>query len=80
MEPKKPINPEKAAKSLKDYARYSNLGLQMIVVILLGVFGGKQLDKWLHPGFPIFTVVLSFLGVILGIYIGLKDFMRTKKK
>jgi F0F1-type ATP synthase assembly protein I len=52
----------------------------MIVVILLGVFGGIKLDKWLHMQFPIFTVVLSFLGVVLGIYIGLKDFIRTKKK
>jgi F0F1-type ATP synthase assembly protein I len=52
----------------------------MIVVILLGVFGGIQLDKWLHSKFPVFTVVLSFLGVVLGIYIGLKDFIRTKKK
>lgn len=80
MEPKKPIDPQKATRNLKEYARYSNLGIQMIVVILLGVFGGIQLDKRLHLEFPIFTVVLSFTGVILGIYIGLKDFIRTKKK
>jgi F0F1-type ATP synthase assembly protein I len=80
MEQKNPIDPQKAAKNLKEYARYSNLGMQMIVVILLGVFGGIKLDKWLHTKFSIFTVVLSFLGVMLGIYIGLKDFIRTKKK
>jgi F0F1-type ATP synthase assembly protein I len=80
MEPKKPIDPQKATRNLKEYARYSNLGIQMIVVILLGVFGGIQLDKRLHLEFPIFTVVLSFTGVILGIYIGLKDFIHTKKK
>jgi ATP synthase protein I len=80
MEQKKPIDPQKAARNLKDYARYSNLGMQMIVVILLGVFGGIQLDKRLHMKFPVFTVVLSFIGVVLGIYIGLKDFIRTKKK
>jgi ATP synthase protein I len=80
MEQKKPIDPQKAARNLKDYARYSNLGMQMIVVILLGVFGGIQLDKRLHTKFPVFTVVLSFIGVVLGIYIGLKDFIRTKKK
>lgn len=80
MELKKPIDPQKATRNLKEYARYSNLGIQMIVVILLGVFGGIKLDKWLDLKFPIFTVVLSFLGVVLGIYIGLKDFIRTKKK
>jgi len=80
MELKKPINQQKATKNLKEYARYSNLGMQMIVVILLGVFGGIKLDKWLHTKFPVFTVVLSFIGVILGIYVGLRDFIRTKKK
>ena len=80
MEQRNPIDPQKATKNLKEYARYSNLGMQMIVVILLGVFGGIKLDKWLHMEFPVFTVVLSFVGVILGIYIGLRDFIRTKKK
>ena len=80
MEPKKPIDPQKATKNLKEYARYSNLGIQMIVIILLGVFGGIQLDKRLHLEFPVFTVVLSFTAVVLAIYIGLKDFIRTKKK
>ncbi len=78
MESKNPKEP-KEIKNLKDYARYSNLGLQMIVVILLGVFGGIKLDKYLQTKFPVFTVVLSFLGVILAMYIGLKDFIRTKK-
>jgi F0F1-type ATP synthase assembly protein I len=80
MELKKPIDQQKATKNLKDYTRYSNLGMQMIVVIALGVFGGIKLDKWLQLKFPVFTVVLSFTGVVLGIYIGLKDFIKTKKK
>jgi len=52
----------------------------MIVILLLGVFGGRQLDKHLQFSFPIFTVVLSFLAVILSMYIGLKDFIHPKKK
>jgi ATP synthase protein I len=80
MELKKPTDSQKVTRNLKEYARYSNMGIQMIVIILLGVFGGMKLDKWLHTKFSIFTVVLSFLGVMLGIYIGLKDFIRTKKK
>ncbi len=60
MEPKKPIDPQKATRNLKEYARYSNLGIQMIVVILLGVFGGIQLDKWLHT-----EVSRFYSGVVL---------------
>jgi F0F1-type ATP synthase assembly protein I len=51
----------------------------MIAIILIGVVGGIKLDKWLKPSFPVFTVVLSFLGVILALYYVLKDFIRFKK-
>lgn len=61
---------------LKDYAKYSNIGFQMIVTILLGVFGGIKLDAWIKTGFPVFTLVLTVLSVILAIYIAIKDFLK----
>ena len=76
MQEKKPKNPEKTAKSLSDYAKYSSLAFQMIVIILIGVVGGIKLDHWLKMTFPLFTVVLSFLAVILALYYVLKDFIR----
>ncbi len=79
MVEKKLTNPEKTAKSLSDYAKYSNLAFQMIAIILVGVFGGIKIDKWLKLSFPVFTVVLSFLSVIFALYYVLKDFIRMKK-
>lgn len=79
MPEKKLTNPEKTAKSLSDYGKYSSLAFQMIAIILIGVFGGMKLDHWLKPRFPVFTVVLSFLAVILALYNTLKDFIRLKK-
>lgn len=79
MPEKKPIDPEKTAKSLSEYARYSGMAFQMIAIILIGVFGGMKLDQWLKPKFPVFTVVLSFLAVMLALYYILKDFIRLKK-
>ena len=79
MQVKNPNDPPKKAKSLRDYARYSNLGFQMVAIMLVGVFGGIRLDKWLNTGFPVFTIVLSFLSVVVAIYIGLKDFIGTNK-
>ena len=72
-------NPEKTAKSVSDYAKYSSLAFQMVAIILVGVIGGMKLDHWLKPKFPVFTVVLSFLAVILALYFSLKDFIRLKK-
>lgn len=71
-------NQEKTAKSLSNYAQYSGLAFQMIAIILIGVFGGIKLDKWLEFRFPIFTVVLSLLATGLAIYYGIKDFLRMK--
>ncbi len=79
MPEKKLTNPEKTVKSLSDYGKYSSLAFQMIAIILIGVFGGIKLDHWLKLRFPVFTVVLSFLAVMLALYYSLKDFIRFKK-
>lgn len=55
--------------------KYSNIALQMIVIILLGVFGGLKLDEIVHLGFPLFIVLFSTLSVFLAIYIAIKDFL-----
>jgi Putative F0F1-ATPase subunit Ca2+/Mg2+ transporter len=53
------------------------MAFQILACILLGFFGGMKLDAWL--GFvkvPIFTLVLGLLGVVFGIYISIKDFLK----
>ena len=71
MEPRK-----KEKKALNAYAKYSSIAFQMLVIILAGVFGGRELDKWIQLGFPVFTLVFSILAVILAIYYVIKDFLR----
>ncbi len=70
---------KKHKEKLKNYAKYSGLGLQMVTIILIGVFGGVKLDEYLKLEFPIFTVVLSLLSVVLAIYYAIKDFINPKK-
>jgi hypothetical protein len=79
MKEKKANDQEKPVKSLNDYARYSNMAFQMLVIMLLGVFGGIKLDEILKLHFPVCTVVLSLSGFLLAMYIGLKDFIHKKK-
>ncbi len=69
----------KKKRSLDNYARYSSIAFQMLVIILLGVFGGIKLDHWLHLKFPIFTVVLSMISVVLAIYYAIKDLIKPDK-
>jgi len=50
----------------------------MIFIILAAVFGGIKLDQWINWEFPVFTVVLTILGVILSMYYAVRDLIRFK--
>ncbi|MBW6502216.1 MAG: AtpZ/AtpI family protein, partial [Bacteroidales bacterium] len=63
-EQKKPNEPEKEKENsgLQNYARYSGMAFQMIVIIGLATWGGVKLDELLSMKTPVFTIVLSLLG------------------
>jgi len=63
---------------LKFYAKYSSLGLQMIVIILAGAFGGREIDKNIESEFPVFTVVLTILTTIVAIVYGMREIFKQK--
>ncbi len=62
-------------KNLNDYARYSGMAIQMLAIILLGVFAGYLLDKWLYTK-PVMVVILSLASVGISIYSITKDLLR----
>ena len=69
--PKKPLN-----KGIQNFARYSGLAFQMIGIILVTTWGGVKLDKLTGWDTPVFTIVLSLLGVFGAIYFAVKDFIK----
>ena len=54
------------------------MGFQMIVIILLFYWGGSKLDERSSNEKPVFTAILTVLGVFAGLYIVLKDFIVRK--
>ena len=71
------MNPQKSKKPLFfNYARYSSIALQMLAIILLCVFAGIKIDGWLHIKKPVFTIILSVVGVVVSIYVVTKDLLR----
>jgi ATP synthase protein I len=70
---KKPSLPK---KQLNGYAKYSGMAVQMAAIIVGGVLGGIQLDKWLKLKFPVFTLVLTLLSVFLAMYYFIKDIIK----
>lgn len=76
-EPQKPKNPKKQSnKGIQNFAKYSGLAFQMIGIILLTTLGGAKIDKMTGWDTPVFTIVLSLLGVFGAIYISVKDFIK----
>jgi F0F1-type ATP synthase assembly protein I len=73
---KKPIKPEN--KALSNYAKYSGIAFQMIAIIVLATWGGIKLDELAGFRKPVFTIILSLLGVFAGIYFAIKDFIKLK--
>lgn len=52
------------------------MAFQMIIIILVMTWGGTKLDKLLNLETPVFTIILSLLGVFGGIYTSIKDFIK----
>jgi len=67
---------DKEENPLKTYSRYSGIAVQMGVIIFISVWGGMKLDELSGNETPVFTIVLSLLGVITAIYTSIKDFIR----
>jgi F0F1-type ATP synthase assembly protein I len=63
---------DKEKRMLRDYARYSGLAFKMIAVVMAAFFIGWQIDNWIHIGFPLFTLLLSFGGLFVIIYLLIK--------
>ena len=63
-------------KALNNYAKYSGLGFQMGVIIAISVWGGLKLDELAGTETPVFTIVLSLLGVVTAIYTAIRDFIK----
>ncbi|HVN58352.1 MAG TPA: AtpZ/AtpI family protein [Bacteroidales bacterium] len=64
------------SNGLKNFAHYSGIGIQMGVIIFITVWGGTKLDHLLVLKTPVFTIILSLLGVATAIYTAIKDFIR----
>jgi len=64
-------------RGLNNYVKYSGLAFQMGGVIAVAVWGGIKLDATTGTD-PVFTIILSLLGVFVAIYIAIKDLIKQQ--
>lgn len=55
-------------RPVNDYVRYSSMAFEMIVMVLIAIFGGRALDNYLELNFKLFTLIFSVLAITLVIY------------
>ncbi len=72
-------NESDSKNTLKSYAKYSSIAVQMLAIILLGVFVGVKIDKWIRWEFPVFTALFSIISVVLAVYYVTRDFLKKDK-
>ena len=54
--------------------------VQMIVIIFIMTYAGVKLDERRGADTPVFTLILSLLGVFAAIYTAIKDFIKKDDK
>lgn len=54
------------------------MGFQMAAIIALGIWGGISLDKHFQTKFPGFTLSLTLLSIIGGMYWVIRNIMKNK--
>lgn len=59
--------------SLSKYAYYSGLGFQMIAIIGVFTFIGYKIDQNSDNEKPVFTAILSLVGVCISLYSVIKS-------
>jgi F0F1-type ATP synthase assembly protein I len=69
---------EKQKNSPNEFVKYGNIAFKMMAIILLGVFGGRKLDTWIKPKFPVFTISLTLVSLAGAFYSMFKDINQPK--
>lgn len=63
----------------REILRYAGLGTQWMVMLLLAVWAGWELDKKTGWKFPIFIIILPLIALIISLWQLIKAFNKPKK-
>ena len=70
---------DKARLFINQYARFTGMAFEMLAAIVGGALLGMWLDKKYDTS-AVWTVVLSLVGIAIGLYVVFKDIDRINRK
>lgn len=71
------IDPKEPKKALNNFAKYSSISFQMIVIIGIFAFAGYKIDEHRNSKSPVFTAALSLIGVGAAMYQVVRQLNKT---
>ncbi len=71
---------EAPKKKVNAFYRFSSAGIQMGILIAAGAWGGQSLDEKQGNETPVYTIILSLLGVGAGLYLIIKEVVNLSKE
>ena len=75
LDPNDPADRKRAVRGARGYAQYSGMAIQMILILLAGVYAGKWLDAHFATDTPWFTIAGSLLAIVLALYVPLRSLL-----
>ena len=66
-------SPDKGA--MRSYAQYSGIAIQMIVTLLLAMYGGQWLDRRFDSS-PLYTTICLLVGLALALWLPLRALLK----
>ena len=70
---------KKINQSANQYLKYSGMAFQMLGVTAVFAAGGVLTDRRLAWRVPVFTIVLTIVGVFMALYSSLREFIKKDK-
>ncbi len=67
--------PNRQPKPWKEYGRYGSVGIELVLTLLLGLWGGVKADAYFRTG-----PYLTLAGMALGAYAGFRVVWQVAKK
>lgn len=59
--------------------KYSGMGIQMGIIILVFTYAGRWLDSYAAFSKPYLTVLCALIGIFAALYTSLKDIIKSDK-
>lgn len=66
-------------KRVKNYIKFTNIALQMGIVITAAALGGDWLDEYQENEFPIWTLVLTLIAIFGSLFQIIREVIKMSK-